>query len=45
MYRGRGIDNLCGHSIGFALELIPSLPNGEFRLQHASHRLIANRLL
>jgi hypothetical protein len=45
MHRGRCIDNLFGHSIGFSLELIPSPPNAEFRLKHASHRLIANRLL
>jgi hypothetical protein len=45
MHRGRRIRNLFGYSIGFALELIPTPADGEFRLEHASHRLIANRLL
>jgi hypothetical protein len=45
MHRGRCIDNLFGYSVRFSLKLIPSPPNGEFRLKHASHRLIANRLL
>jgi hypothetical protein len=34
-----------GRSIGLSLEMIPSPADGEFRLEHTSHRLIANRLL
>jgi hypothetical protein len=37
--------HLFGHAVGFSLKWIPAPANGEFRLGHAAHGLVANGLL